>query len=88
LPVKILPSKTNGWHDIAMPVGGGGILRRYWAILRFDGHKYPSNPSMAPRLPVKRAGEGTEIPLGEKGNPVYQRRPGSTVTASKEKNAL
>lgn len=43
---------------------------------------------MAPRLPVKRAGEGTEIPLGEKGNPVYQRRPGSTVTASKEKNAL
>ena len=71
LPIRILPSKSHGWHDLAMPVSGGGIIHGYMALLRFDGRKYPSNPSMAPRLPVKRAGEGTEVPLGEKGSPVY-----------------
>jgi len=71
LPIRILPSKTDGWHDLAMPVSGGGIIKGYMAFLRFDGHKYPSNPSMAPRLPGKLAGTGMEVPLSEKGSLVY-----------------
>lgn len=71
LPIRILSSKTHGWHDLAMPVGGGGIIHGYIALLRFDGHKYPSNPSMAPKLPVKLVGTGTEVPLSEKGSLVY-----------------
>lgn len=71
LPIRILPSKSHGWHDLAMPVGGGGIIHRYLALLRFNGHKYPSNPSMAPKLPTKLAGTGTEVPLSESGSLVY-----------------
>ena len=71
LPIRVLASKSHGWHDLAMPVAGGGIINGYMALLRFDGRKYPSNPSMAPRLPVNRTREGTEVPLSEKGIPVY-----------------
>lgn len=71
LPIRILPSKSHGWHDLAMPVSGGGITHRYMAILKFDGHKYPSNPSMAPRVPEKLVGDGMVVPLSEKGDFVY-----------------
>lgn len=71
LPIVVLSSKTNGWHDIAMSVEGGGIVPGRMAILRFDGHKYPSNPSMAPRLPTRRAGTGKKVPLSEHGSLVY-----------------
>jgi hypothetical protein len=70
LPIKILQSKSNGWNDIAMPVHGGGILPGHIAWLRFNGRKYPSNPSLAPTLPPKfRA--GTVLPLSEEGHPLY-----------------
>lgn len=71
LPIRILPSKTHGWHDITMPVAGGGIINGYTALLRFNGHKYPSNPSMAPRLPAKLVGTGMEVPLSESGSLLY-----------------
>lgn len=71
LPIVVLPSKTNGWHDIAMSVEGGGIVPGRMAILRFDGHKYPNNPSMAPKLPTRLAGTGTKVPLSEHGSLVY-----------------
>lgn len=72
LPIVVLPSKTNGWHDIAMSVEGGGIVPARMVILRFDGHKYPNNPSMAPKLPSAMAGTGTKVPLSEHGSLVYQ----------------
>lgn len=71
LPIRVLPSKTNGWHDLSMPVEGGGILPGYFAILKFDGHNYPSNPSMAPKLPENLDGTGVEVPLSEHGSLVY-----------------
>jgi hypothetical protein len=71
LPIRILPSKTHGWHDLAMPVEGGGIFPGHFVILRFNGHSYPSNPSMAPKLPGKLAGSGTEVPLSRQGSLVY-----------------
>lgn len=75
LPIRILPSKTHGWHDLTMPVAGGGIIHRYTALLRFNGQRYPSNPSMAPKLPEKLMGLGTEVPLSERGSLVYPRFP-------------
>lgn len=77
LPVRILPSKTHGWYDLTMPVVGGGIINGYTALLKFNGHKYPSNPSMAPKLPANLAGKGTEVPLSENGSLVYQQGPRS-----------
>lgn len=67
LPIVILPSKTNGWNDISMLVQGGGVTYGRVVILRYDGHRYPSNPSMAPELPARLAGRGTVVPLSEQG---------------------
>jgi hypothetical protein len=63
LPVYVLPSKTNGWSDIAVTVGGGG-LRYGTALLKFDGQKYPSNPSLVPMVTVDPTQPGViKLPL-------------------------
>lgn len=57
-PVRVLNARTNGWHDMSVTVCGGGITRCYDAYLRFDGHKYPTNPSVMPSVPIfKQAGK-------------------------------
>lgn len=72
LPIRILPSMTNGWRDIAMEVRGGGIHPRRAVVLKFNGRKYPSNPSMAPELNSSRADqEGMTLLLDEQGNLLY-----------------
>jgi hypothetical protein len=86
LPIQILPWRSHGWHDLAMPVSGGGIIRGYTALLKFNGRKYPSNPSMVPRLPAKWTRVGTVVPLSERGILLYQPCSSSAVTSSKERN--
>jgi uncharacterized low-complexity protein len=54
LPIRLLATATSGWRDIAVTVAGGGITRPYMARLRFNGHRYPSNPTVAPAVPLKR----------------------------------
>ncbi len=56
LPVRILASRTNGWRDIGVKVRGGSATAEYEAQLRFNGKKYPSNPTVAP---AERAKPGT-----------------------------
>ncbi len=45
-PIRVLPTVTHGWHDLGVMVAGGGIIPGYEARLRFDGHSYPSNPTV------------------------------------------
>ncbi len=45
-PIRVLTTKSNGWRNISVWVGGGGIVPGYEAELPFDGKTYPSNPSM------------------------------------------
>jgi hypothetical protein len=73
LPIRILNTKSNGWHDISVVVAGGGIQPAYEAILPFDGKTYPSNPSVPParRSPEKIQGE-TVIPVKAEEQPLYQ----------------
>ncbi len=52
LPVQYLRTTTHGHADLAVLVAGGGILHAYYAKLTFDGHSYPSNPSMPPAQPI------------------------------------
>lgn len=47
-PIRVLPTVSHGWHDIAVLVAGGGIIPGYEARLRFDGRRYPANPAMPP----------------------------------------
>lgn len=44
-PIRLLESKSNGWHDIAVTVAGGGIIPGHEVALHFDGRAYPTNPT-------------------------------------------
>jgi len=71
-PIRILETKSNGWHDIGVMVHGGGIVHPYEARLSFNGKTYPSNPTVVPakRLTGKVAGE-IVVPLDAVGGPLY-----------------
>ena len=47
-PIRVLSTRSNGWHDIAVWVQGGGSQQGYEAELSFDGKSYPANPSVPP----------------------------------------
>jgi hypothetical protein len=66
-PISVLPTKSNGWHDLSVHVQGGGIQPGYDAELSFDGKTYPRNPSVAPAKPLvgAPAGEVLVPPEGE-----------------------
>jgi hypothetical protein len=72
LPIRVLNTKTNGWHDIAVWVQGGGILPGYEAKLSFDGKTYPTNPTAPPaqRENGEIAGK-VVIPKSAAGKPLY-----------------
>lgn len=50
-PIIVSNKKSNGWHNLNLYVSGGGIKSNYH-VVRFDGQKYPSNPSLLPILPT------------------------------------
>lgn len=52
-PIRVLPSMTHGWHDLGVLVAGGGVTAGYEARLRFDGHRYPENPTVPPAIRAK-----------------------------------
>ncbi|WP_294120622.1 hypothetical protein [Sphingomonas sp.] len=52
LPIRVLSTSTQGWRDIGVSVFGGGITKAYMAQLRFNGRRYPSNPTVAPATPL------------------------------------
>lgn len=58
LPIRVLATKSNGWHDIAAQVAGGGIQLGYEAKLSFNGKKYPGNPTVPPARQLHRKVEG------------------------------
>jgi hypothetical protein len=55
LPISLLPTSTRGWRDVGVSVAGGGINRPYMARLRFNGRRYPSNPTVPPAVPLKES---------------------------------
>ncbi|MTI65232.1 MAG: hypothetical protein FH753_01360 [Firmicutes bacterium] len=48
-PIIISNNKTKGYRDIIMNVYGGGI-ESFFALLKYDGSTYPSNPSIQPKV--------------------------------------
>jgi hypothetical protein len=47
-PIRVIASKSYGWSDLTVWVAGGGIIPGYEARLRFNGSRYPLNPSIPP----------------------------------------
>ena len=52
-PIRVLSTIKHGWHDLGVLVAGGGISPSYEARLCFDGHSYPSNPTVPPATRLK-----------------------------------
>jgi hypothetical protein len=75
-PIRVLTSRSNGWHDIGVWVQGGGIQPGYEADLPFDGKSYPRNPSTPParRLIGKVPGE-VVVPVEVEGTPLVSVTP-------------
>lgn len=70
LPVRALSSQRNGWRDIGVWVGGGGIIHGYEATLTFDGRTYPDNPTVVRAKFGRR--EGRELlSEGDVGAPLF-----------------
>ncbi|MGH7009229.1 MAG: hypothetical protein ACREEX_00175 [Caulobacteraceae bacterium] len=53
-PIGVLPTRHQGWRDVAVGVAGGGITSGYEAALPFDGRRYADNPTVAPARPLRR----------------------------------
>lgn len=72
-PIRVLATKSHGWHDISVDVHGGGIRLGYQALLQFNGKTYPNNPTVSPALPLRVKAPGkTVITWGTKGKRLYQ----------------
>jgi hypothetical protein len=52
-PIIVSSHRTNGWSDLVVFVSGGGIQPGYYAVLPFDGAKYPENPTTKPAARLK-----------------------------------
>ena len=50
MPIGLFDSETDGWRDLAVTVGGGGIEYSL-ARVPWDGEAYASNPTVAPATP-------------------------------------
>ena len=44
-PIYVSEQKNAGWNNLLVHVSGGGARARY-ALLKFNGKKYPSNPTV------------------------------------------
>ncbi len=65
-PIRLLPTKSHGWHDLSVQAQGGGIVRSYDVKLSFTGRSYLRNPSAPPAPPGELL-----IPSGAEGKPLY-----------------
>jgi hypothetical protein len=71
-PIRVLDTKSDGWHDLGVSVQGGGIQPGYEARLSFNGKKYPSNPSVPPAQPLTTKTSGkVVVPRSATGEPLY-----------------
>lgn len=75
LPIRVLDTKSHGWHDLGVWVQGGGIQPGYEAKLSFDGEQYPQNPSVPPAEPLPANSKGRiVVPRSARGEPLFPSR--------------
>jgi hypothetical protein len=71
-PIRVLDTKSGGWHDLGVWVQGGGIQPGYEARLLFNGKEYPSNPTVPPAQPLAKKVSGKiVVPRSATGEPLY-----------------
>ncbi|MFN7632171.1 MAG: hypothetical protein ACK6BM_14930 [Cyanobacteriota bacterium] len=81
-PLIVSESRHNGWKDLIARVrvnAGSG----YYAKLRFDGRGYPTNPSVPPALPLRRAEPGVAYLAWNDKDPRAHRLPCEAHSATR-----
>ncbi|MBV9883325.1 MAG: hypothetical protein JO276_09980 [Sphingomonadaceae bacterium] len=70
-PVRLLPTSSHGWRDLAVTVAGGGV-RAHEALLSFNGRTYPDNPTEPPARTLRRHVPGRVL-IGDsdRGQPLF-----------------
>jgi hypothetical protein len=72
LPIRRLTTISRGWSDIGVHVSGGGIVDGYEAVLRFNGRRYPGNPTVAPAWRGRKGAPGqTLMSYGSRERPLF-----------------
>jgi hypothetical protein len=59
-PIMVSPELRHGWHTLLVSVRGGGI-RPELVLMRFNGTRFPSNPSLQPRATQAQADSATAL---------------------------
>ena len=65
-PVRLSPRSSQGWRNLVVGVGGGGLAAGH-AELKFDGKIYPANPTVPPAEAVTNLA-GTGVLIAEFGS--------------------
>jgi hypothetical protein len=66
LPVRLAPRSSNGWRNLVVGIGGGGLAAGD-VELKFEGATYPTNPTVPPAEPVTDHA-GSEVLIPEFGS--------------------
>ena len=76
-PIRVLSTSSFGHPDLGVLVVGGGILRAYEAKLRFDGRRYPGNPTVRPAVKTSSPSPGRSlISADDRGLPLFPQAAG------------
>lgn len=67
-PIIVSQNKTKGWNDLIFFNVGGGIMRGYYSVCRFNGKSYCENPTAEDEAPVLRKPTSGTAYLVGKGN--------------------
>jgi hypothetical protein len=59
-PIMVSPELQHGWHTLLVSVRCGGISPGL-VLMRFNGTKFPSNPTLQPRATPAQAGSAAEL---------------------------
>jgi len=72
LPIRLLATKSNGWHDIGVVARRNGTEPLYEAILSSDGKSYPPSVSEAGGAELEKIMPGRIVmPATAKDQPLY-----------------
>ena len=61
-PIRVLPNSHTGWRSLSVTVGGGGVAMGE-VLMRFDGARYPLNPTLQPRVTTHDLSDSTTLKL-------------------------
>ena len=64
-PIRVLATKSHGWHDVSIWVAGGGVQPGYESRLSFNGKLYPVSTALLESAKMTKKAHGL-VAIGER----------------------